>query len=184
MAQLGRAFIEVRADLSKFPAELRTKLEAALREGTSGLSFKETEEVAEKAGVRAGEKLAAGIDKGSKSRMRQAALHAATQFADGFSAFLGRALFNRASMWTSLILAAGTAISNLLPAVYALAATGPALVTGLIGLAATLKLAFHGVGTRMATSCRRSPSSDPRSRGSSVTCSRRSSSSSRAPSPG
>src|SRR6184192_170575 len=79
--------------------------------------------------------------------MRQAALHAATQFADGFSAFLGRALFNRASMWTSLILAAGTAISNLLPAVYALAATGPALVTGLIGLAATLKLAFHGVGT-------------------------------------
>jgi phage-related protein len=146
MAQLGRAFIEVRADLSKFPGELRTKLEAALREGTSGLSFKETEEVAEKAGVRAGEKLADGVDKGSKSRMRQVAFNAASQFADGFSSFLGRVLFNRASMWTGLILAAGTAISELLPAVYALAATGPALITSLIGLAATLKLAFHGVG--------------------------------------
>lgn len=54
MAELGKAYIEVRADLAKFPAELRAKLKTALAEATAGVDFKEFESKAEDAGGRAG----------------------------------------------------------------------------------------------------------------------------------
>lgn len=145
-AMLGKAFIEVRADLSQFPSELKTKLKAALEEGAAGVEFTEVEKAAEKAGEKAGEKLVEGVDKSTQKHMHTAALNAATSFADGFSSFLARMLFSRAAMWTGLIAAAGTAIGDLLPAVYTLAALGPAAVGGLVASAATLKMAFHGVG--------------------------------------
>jgi hypothetical protein len=145
MAQLGRAFIEVRADLSQFPGELRTKLEAALREGSAGLKMTEVEDAAGKAGERAGKKLAEGVEKSARDRWKSVGQNAATDFSDGFVAFLGKALFGKAAMWTSLIVAAGTAIANLMPAVYALAGAVPTVLGGLVGTAATLVMAFHGV---------------------------------------
>jgi hypothetical protein len=146
-ATLGRALIEVRADLSSFPTELRAKLKAALEEGAAGVKFDTIEEAAGRAGERAGTKLADGVDSSSRNRLRSIGENSATRFADGFSSFLGRALFGRASMWTSLIVAGGTAIASLLPAVYALAAAVPTVLGGLVAMAATLVLAFHGVGT-------------------------------------
>lgn len=146
MAQLGRAFIEVDADLSQFPQELRTKLKAALEEGAAGVDSGPMERVAEEAGERAGRRLADGMEHSSRERIRSIGEHSAVRFAEGFSSFLGRALFSRASMWTSLILAAGTAIGAVLPAVYALAAAVPTVVTGLAATAGVLVLAFHGVG--------------------------------------
>lgn len=146
MAQLGRAFIEVRADLSAFPAELRTKLEAALREGAAGAEFTEFEDAAGKAGEKAGEKLAEGIGRKAKPGAERAGKDVATKFADSFLSLVSSVIFNKITLWTTLITAAGTAIGNLMPAIVSLAAAGPAALTGLIGAAATLKLAFHGVG--------------------------------------
>lgn len=146
MATLGRALIEVRADLSQFPSELKAKLKAALEEGAAGVEFTEVEKAARDAGEKAGEELANGVDNSAKKHMHTAALNAATTFANGFTSFLGRMLFNRAAMWIGLIAAAGTAIGNVLPAVMTLAGLIPAAVGGLVATAATLKLAFHGVG--------------------------------------
>jgi len=67
MPQLGKAYIEVHADLSAFPAELREQLKRALKEGTAGLSFSEVEEKAEKAGENAAEAIGTGMKKKSKS---------------------------------------------------------------------------------------------------------------------
>jgi hypothetical protein len=55
MSQLGKAYVEVLADLKKFPADLRTKLKAALKEGLQGVEFTEFEKKAEAAGARAGD---------------------------------------------------------------------------------------------------------------------------------
>lgn len=146
MAQLGRAFIEVRADLSQFPQELRAKLKAALEEGAAGVDAGPIERAAEDAGKKAGEHLADGMNRSSRDRIRSIGENSASRFADGFSSFLGRALFGKAAMWTALIVAAGTAISNLLPAVYALAGAVPTVVGGLAATAGVLILAFHNVG--------------------------------------
>jgi hypothetical protein len=71
MAQLGKAFIEVRADLSKFPAELRAELEKALKEGTAGITFKEFEDKAGLAGEEAGKRISQGLEKTSKTRSKK-----------------------------------------------------------------------------------------------------------------
>lgn len=150
MAMLGRAFIEVRADLSQFPSELKAKLKAALEEGAGGVEFNEVEHAAREAGEKAGEELANGVDNSARRHMHTAALNAATTFADGFTSFLGRMLFSRAAMWIGLIAAAGTAIGDVLPAVITLAGLIPAAVGGLAAGAVTLKMAFHGVGTAIS----------------------------------
>lgn len=147
---LGRAFIEVRADLSAFPAELRAKLKAALEEGVEGVDFGEFEKAGEEAGDVAGKavsrKLKEETDKGSRDSGR----NAAQRFSDSFLGFLGRVSFNRITLFGGLIAAAATAIAELGPAVYGLAGAAPAALGGLVAVAATLKLAFNGVGQAMA----------------------------------
>jgi phage-related protein len=69
MAELGRAYIEVRADLAKFPPELRAKLEAALKEGLAGTSFNELEEQGKKAGAKAGEETGKAFSKSAKKKI-------------------------------------------------------------------------------------------------------------------
>jgi hypothetical protein len=71
MAQLGKAFIEVRADLSKFPTELRVQLEKALKEGTAGVSFEDFEKKAGAAGKEGGKRLADELDKSGKARSKR-----------------------------------------------------------------------------------------------------------------
>lgn len=147
---LGRAFIEVRADLSAFPAELRAKLKAALEEGVAGVEFTELEKAGKKAGEVAGKaasrKLKEETDKGGK----EAGRNAAQRFSDSFLGTLGRVSFNKVTLFSSLIAAAAVGIAELAPALYGLAAAAPAALGGLIAGAVVLKLAFHGVGTAIA----------------------------------
>lgn len=72
MAELGRAYIEVRADLAKFPAELRAKLVAALKSALQGVEFKELGDKAEEAGEEAAQRAGRGFSKRSKTSLRSA----------------------------------------------------------------------------------------------------------------
>lgn len=76
MAELGKAYIEVRADLAKFPAELRTKLIAALKAAIKDVDFKELGDAAEKAGGDAGERAGKGFAKKGKAALDKAAKEA------------------------------------------------------------------------------------------------------------
>src|ERR1700752_3040577 len=84
MAQLGKAYIEVRADLSKFPAELRAELQKALREGTAGVSFDELEKKASAAGKEAANRVGKEFENTSKSRSKKAGETAGEDVALGF----------------------------------------------------------------------------------------------------
>jgi hypothetical protein len=90
MAELGKAYIEVRADLSKFPAELRTKLAAALKEGTAGVNFDGLEQKAKAAGEKAGDAAGSGF---SRKLKRKVESDAAGGFLGGLKA-LGK-IFDR-----------------------------------------------------------------------------------------
>jgi hypothetical protein len=72
MAQLGKAYIEVRADLSKFPTELRAELEKALKEGTAGVTFNELEDKAKVAGKDAANAVGDEFERTSKTRSKKA----------------------------------------------------------------------------------------------------------------
>lgn len=143
---LGRAFIEVRADLSAFPAELRAKLKAALEEGVEGVDFGEFEKAGEEAGTVAGKAVSRKMKEETDKGGRDSGRNAAQRFSDSFLGFLGRMSFNRITLFGGLIAAAATAIAEVAPALYGLAGAAPAALGGLIAVAATLKLAFHGVG--------------------------------------
>lgn len=71
MAQLGKAYIEVRADLSKFPAELRAQLTTALKEGTAGVTFEELDKKAAAAGKKAADTVGNEFERNSKTRLRK-----------------------------------------------------------------------------------------------------------------
>lgn len=96
MAQLGKAYIEVRADLSKFPAQLRADLEKALREGIAGVSFEDFGKKAAKAGEDGAEELGKGFSRRSKSRSRKAGEDAGRDVGLGFFALI-RKLFSEGS---------------------------------------------------------------------------------------
>lgn len=72
MAELGKAYIEVRADLAKFPAELRKKLAAALKAGLEGVEFKGLGDKAEAAGEEAARRAGEGFTAKSKESFRKA----------------------------------------------------------------------------------------------------------------
>lgn len=72
MSQIGKAYIEIIADLKKFPADLRTKLKAALKEGMTGVEFTGLEDKAKVAGEHAAEDLGKGFEKKASARLKQA----------------------------------------------------------------------------------------------------------------
>lgn len=76
MAELGKAYIEVRADLAKFPADLRAKLKASLAEATKDVSFKDFETKAaaagEKAGTETGKKFGKKLEEETKKSAEKA----------------------------------------------------------------------------------------------------------------
>lgn len=67
MSQLGKAYVEVIADLKRFPADLRRKLKAALTEATAGVEFDGLEKKAEQAGEHSAE----AASRGFKRKARQ-----------------------------------------------------------------------------------------------------------------
>lgn len=87
MAELGKAYIEVRADLAKFPAELRTKLMGALKTAVKDVSFTELENKAEKAGEAAAEKAGKGFAKKGEQALKKGAEKAGKGLLDKLVSF-------------------------------------------------------------------------------------------------
>jgi phage-related protein len=146
MAQLGKAFIEVRADLSKFPAELREKLRRALKEGTADVDFDELGQKAEVAGERAADKAGDGFERRAKTRLRKAGRDGGNHLVGGLLDAVTKTLASRAVLIGGVVSGIVAAAFAALPAAVATGATIPAFLTGIIGLVASLKLSFRGVG--------------------------------------
>lgn len=72
MSQLGKAFIEVRADVSKFPAQLKKELGAAVKAGVEGVDFSGLSDAAAKAGTEAADKAGTSFRDRSETTMRVA----------------------------------------------------------------------------------------------------------------
>jgi phage-related protein len=72
MSQLGKAYIEVKADLKKFPAELRAQLKAAMAEGLAGVEFTGLEVKAKESGAKAADEAGKAFERRSKDRLRRA----------------------------------------------------------------------------------------------------------------
>lgn len=140
---LGRAFIQVFADLSKFTPGLRQEIKKALDEQTKGLKFDELDKSARKAGEEAADELAKGVDSKIENDMKKEGKKG------GFS--LGKGLM---AAWSGVvagflptIIALGVEIvAGLAPAVAALGAALPAAIGGAVAAMAVLKIATSGVG--------------------------------------
>jgi phage-related protein len=72
MAQLGKAFIEVRADVSKLPAELKKLLAAAVKDGVAGVDFQPLADKASDAGATAADAAGKSFEQRGRSRFRRA----------------------------------------------------------------------------------------------------------------
>jgi hypothetical protein len=143
---LGRAFVEVFADLSKFTPGLKEKIKAALDESTKNTKFEELDKSAEKAGERAADELGKGVDRKIENNMEKEGKKGGSS--------LWKGLMSGFSVATSLFMPvliglAVELVAALAPAVTALAGTLPAAIGVAIGLLATLKMATSNVGTAL-----------------------------------
>lgn len=146
---LGRAFVQVFADLSTFTPGLREKIKKSLDEQTKGLKFDELDKSAEKAGESAADNLAKGVDNKIENDMEKEGKKGGSSFGKGLSGAMG----GIASSFLPVLIALGVeAAAALAPAALALVATFPAAIGTLIGLMATLKLATSGVGAAIKAS--------------------------------
>jgi phage-related protein len=146
---LGRALIEVRADLSGFPKDLRDKLKAAFSEATKGVEFSEIGDAAERAGTEAADRAGKAMETRGKVTMRRAGQRNGDSFIGGLLDAVTKTLASRAVLIGGLVAGAIAAGFAALPAATALAGTFPALLTGLVGSVFALTLSFSGLGDAM-----------------------------------
>lgn len=146
---LGRALIEVRADLSGFPKDLRDKLKVAFAEATKGVEFTEIGDAAERAGTQAADRASKAMQVKGKSSFATAGRRSGESFAGGLLDAITKTLASRAVLVGGLVAGAVAAGFAVLPGAAALGATFPALLTGLIGTVAALSLSFSGLGDAM-----------------------------------
>jgi phage-related protein len=145
---LGRALVQVFADLSKFTPGLRQEIKKALDEQTKGLRFEELDKSAEKAGESAADELAKGVDSKIENNMEKEGKKGGNSFGKGLKAALGVAV----GLFMPTLIALGVElVAALAPAALALSATIPAAVGLAVGALATLKLATNGVGAALKT---------------------------------
>jgi phage-related protein len=102
MAELGAAYIEVKADLAKFPTELRTKLKAALKEGVSGVSFEGLEEKAKVAGEKAGDAAGEGFQKRLKKKVDDSGKSSGKSFLGGLTDIFNKEKKGKGNLFESL----------------------------------------------------------------------------------
>lgn len=143
---LGRAMVEVFADLSKFTPGLRKKIKDALDEQTKGIAFDELDKSAEKAGASAADELAKGVDSKIENNMDKEGRKGGSSLMKGLSKGFSVAA---ALFLPALIALAVELVAALAPAATALAATLPAAIATAITAGVALKLAFDGVGTAL-----------------------------------
>lgn len=145
MASLGKAFIEIHADLKEFPAETKTKLKAALEEGARSMDLKPIEEKVSEAGTRAAD----GMERRLRDRLKAKAGEFAkrgTEIGDKIMSGMLSAVTSKAALMTVLIGAAVLGAGQLIGPVLALAAAIPAAMGIAVASVAVLATAFHGVG--------------------------------------
>lgn len=140
---LGRAFVQVFADLSKFTPGLRQEIKKALDEQTKGLRFDELDKSANKAGKEAADELAKGVDSKIENNMEKSGRRGGVSLWKGLSAGLSLAA---AVFLPTLIGLAVELVAALTPAVAALAGALPVAISAAIASGVTLALVFHGVG--------------------------------------
>jgi phage-related protein len=143
---IGRALVEVMADLSKFAPGLREKIKAAIDEQTKGVQFDELDKSAHAAGESAADEMAKGLDDKIEPNMDKEGRKGGRSLWKGLVAGFGVAA---AAFMPTLIALAVELVAALAPAVAALsAALVPAIFTA-VGAMAALKLATSGVGAAL-----------------------------------
>jgi hypothetical protein len=140
---LGRAFVQVFADLSKFTPGLRQEIKKALDEQTKGLKLDELDKSMNKAGKQGADELAKGVDSKIDTNMEKSGRRGGRSLWKGLSAGLSVAA---ALFLPALIAVAVELVAALAPAVTALAATLPAAIFTAISAVAVLATATHGLG--------------------------------------
>lgn len=143
---LGRALVQVFADLSTFTPGLRQKIKAALDEQTKGMRFDELDKSSREGGERAADELARGVDSKIDNNMQREGRKGGSSLMRGLSAGFRVAA---AVFLPTLIALAVELVAALAPAVTALAATLPAAISLAIGSVAALALATHGLGAAL-----------------------------------
>jgi hypothetical protein len=145
---LGRAFVEVFADLSKFSPGLRKTIKVALDTQTKGIKFDEFDKSAEKAGESAADHLAKGVDSKIENNMFQSGRKGGSSLGKGMQSAVGAL---SGLLLPALIAFGVQAAGALVPAATALGATIPAAIFTLVGTIAVLKMATNGVGEALKT---------------------------------
>jgi hypothetical protein len=140
---LGRAFVQVFADLSKFTPGLKREIKKALDEQTKGLRLDELDKSMNAAGKHGADELAKGVDSKIDKNMEKSGRRGGVSLWKGLSAGLSVAA---ALFLPALIAVAVELVAALAPAVAALAATLPAAIFTAIGAVAVLATATHGLG--------------------------------------
>lgn len=140
---VGRALVQVIADLSKFTPGLREKVKKALDEQTKGLKLDELDKSMNHAGKEGADELAKGVDSKIDTNMEKSGRRGGKSLWKGLSAGLSVAA---ALFLPALIAVAVELVAALAPAVTALAATLPAAIFTAIGAVAVLATATHGLG--------------------------------------
>jgi hypothetical protein len=140
---LGRAFVQVFADLSKFTPGLRREIKKALDEQTKGLRFEELDKSATKAGESAADELAKGVDHKIENNMDKEGKKGGSSLWKGLSSAFK---FGAAAFLPTLIALAVELVAAIAPAAVALAATIPAAISTMAASLITLKMATKGIG--------------------------------------
>lgn len=145
---LGRAFVQVFADLSKFSPGLKEKIQSAIDEQTKGVKFDELDKASEKAGESAADELAKGVDSKIENNMKKEGNKGGSSLFKGLSAGFSAAT---SLFLPALIAMAVELVAALAPAAVAIGATLPVAIGTAIGAAVALKLAFSGVGAALSS---------------------------------
>lgn len=145
---LGRAFVQVFADLSKFKPGLRQEIKKALDEQTKGLKFEELDRSARQAGESAADELAKGVDSKIENNMKKEGEKGGRALGRGLSSGLRSAAMLSLGV---LIALAVELVAALAPAVAALAGALPAAISTAIVSVVALGVAFKGVGTALGS---------------------------------
>lgn len=145
---LGRAFIQVFADLSKFSPNLRKEIKKALDEQTKGMEFSELDKAAERAGEKAADEVAKGVDKKIDKNLKKSGERGGLSLGKGLSTAFG--VMTTAFLPTIIALGVEM-VAALAPVVTMLAGTIPVAITSLVATLAVLKMATSGVGEALKT---------------------------------
>lgn len=143
MSQLGKAYIEVKADLKKFPAELRAQLKAALAAGLAGVEFTGLEEKAKQSGEKAADALGDSFERRGKHRLARAGESGGRSLLGGI-----RKIFSRDSGdGRSFLAGIGDFFGNITQSLQgALSSAGSSLASAGSGITSSLGGALGGGG--------------------------------------